>query len=238
MDTITFFLPTRKGSQRVKNKNTRPFAGIQGGLLENKLSQLVQTKKIDEIILSTNDDECINIAEKFIGKCNRLKIIPRPDELCLDSTNLQDLIVYVPAITEADHIFWGHVTTPVAGASEYDNAVDIYLSKLAEGFDSLVSVMELRNFLLNRRGKLVNNTTNLPWPRTQDLEPLYEINHVMFIAGREIYEKQKNRIGERPVLHVMDKLKSFDIDWEDDFKIAEMIWKNSFVSTMNIRNMD
>ena len=27
MDKIAFFLPTRKGSERVKNKNTRPFAG-------------------------------------------------------------------------------------------------------------------------------------------------------------------------------------------------------------------
>jgi N-acylneuraminate cytidylyltransferase len=210
MDTVSFFLPARKGSQRVKNKNTRPFAGIQGGLLENKLNQLIQTKKIDEIILSTNDEECINIAEKF--ECNRLKIIPRPDDLCLDSTNLQDLIVYVPTITNADHVFWGHVTTPLAGASEYDSAVDIYRSKLVEGFDSLVSVIELRNFLLDHQGKLVNNTTNLPWPRTQDLELLYETNHVMFLAKREVYEKQKNRIGKKPIIHIMEKLKSFDID--------------------------
>jgi hypothetical protein len=41
MDTISFFLPARKGSQRVKNKNTRPFAGIQGVLLENKLNRLL-----------------------------------------------------------------------------------------------------------------------------------------------------------------------------------------------------
>ena len=33
MDKIAFFLPTRKGSERVKNKNTRPFAGIEGGLI-------------------------------------------------------------------------------------------------------------------------------------------------------------------------------------------------------------
>ena len=56
MDKIAFFLPTRKGSERVKNKNTRPFAGIEGGLIENKIRQLLCCEKIDEIILSTNDE--------------------------------------------------------------------------------------------------------------------------------------------------------------------------------------
>lgn len=62
---IAFFLPTRKGSERVKNKNTRPFAGIEGGLVENKLQQLLATKLIDEIIFSSNDEISIAIAEKY-----------------------------------------------------------------------------------------------------------------------------------------------------------------------------
>lgn len=39
-DKVAFFLPTRKGSERVKNKNTRPFAGDEGGLVEIKIKQL------------------------------------------------------------------------------------------------------------------------------------------------------------------------------------------------------
>jgi N-acylneuraminate cytidylyltransferase len=225
MENVAFFLPTRKGSRRVKNKNTRPFADIAGGLLENKLSQLIRTKNIAEILLSTNDDECIKIAENFVKRDTRLKILRRPEALCLDTTDLQDLIAYVPTITNAKNILWGHVTTPIADAEEYDRAVDIYFSKLKEGYDSLVSVTELKNFLLNKNGAVVNNSTAIQWPRTQDLEALYEVNHVIFLAGREAYEAQKNRIGKKPALHVMDKLNSFDIDWEEDFMIAEMIFR-------------
>lgn len=224
MNKIAFFLPTRKGSERVKNKNTRPFANIEGGLIENKISQLLATKCLDEIILSTNDEACIEIARKYSWN-KRLRVIPRPDELCLSSTNLQDLICYVPTITDAGHILWGHVTTPLIGAVEYDKGIDLYLSKLAEGYDSLVGVTELRNFLLNKKGELINNNTNIPWPRTQDLETLYEINHTMFLAKREVYTKLKNRIGVRPLLYIMDKINSFDIDWEDDFMIAEIMYK-------------
>ena len=219
---IAFYLPTRKGSERVKNKNTRNFAGIEGGLVENKLNQLLATKFIDEIIFSSKDDTCITVAEKY--KDNRLKIIERPTELCLSSTNLQDLICYVPTITDADHILWGHVTTPLCGADQYDASIKLYLEKLDEGYDSLVGVTELKNFLLNKEGKLINNTTDIPWPRTQDLEALYLINHTMFLAGREVYIEQKNRIGQKPLLHVMDEIHSFDIDWPDDFIIAELMY--------------
>lgn len=91
-----------------------------------------------------------------------------------------------------------------------------------------MGVTELRNFLLNKEGKLINNTTNIPWPRTQDLEPLYEINHTMFLAKREIYIKQKNRIGQNPLLYVMDEFHSKDIDWEEDFIIAEIMYKSIY----------
>lgn len=226
---IAFFLPTRKGSERVKNKNTRPFAGIEGGLVENKLRQLLATKLIDEIIFSSNDEMCMEVASRYKAD-SRLKIILRPEELCQSSTDLQDLICYVPTVTDAKHILWGHVTTPLTGAEQYDEGIKLYLDKLDEGYDSLLGVKELRNFLLDENGKLINNTTPLPWPRTQDLDPLYEINHTMFIAKREVYIEQKNRIGKKPLLYVMDELHGFDIDWPDDFTIAEIMYRNLYGS--------
>lgn len=225
MTKVAFFLPTRKGSERVKNKNTRPFAGFENGLIENKLLQLFDTKYIDEIILSTNDEVCMEIAAHFSSD-KRLRIISRPDELCLSSTNLQELISYVPTITEAENILWGHVTTPLVGAEHYDAAIKYYFSKQEEGYDSLVSVTEFKNFLLDKTGKLVNNTTHLPWPRTQDLDSLFEINHAMFLAKHSVYLEEKNRIGKKPLLYLMDKILSYDIDWEDDFAIAEVMYNN------------
>ena len=138
--------------------------------------------------------------------------------------------MYVPTITNTDHILWGHVTTPLADGEIYDKAIEYYLSKLSEGYDSLVSVKEFKNFLLNKEGKLINNNTSLPRPRTQDLEALFEINHAIFLAKRDIYVKNKNRIGDKPLLYVMDELHSKDIDWEDDFTIAEMIYDKLYTN--------
>ena len=59
---ISCFLPCRKGSERVLNKNTRKFAGYEFGLTEIKLNQLLKTQLIDEIVLSTNDESIIEYA--------------------------------------------------------------------------------------------------------------------------------------------------------------------------------
>ena len=224
---ITFFLPTRKGSERVKNKNTKPFAGMEGGLVENKVRQLLASKKIDEIIFSSNDETCIAVANRYSGD-SRLRIVIRPDELCQSSTNLQDLICYVPTITSADHILWGHVTTPLSGALTYDTAIDVYLEKIKKGYDSLVGVKEFRNFLFNKDGQLINNMTLTPWPRTQDLEALYEVNHAIFLAKREVYMEQRNRIGRKPWLHVMNEITGYDIDWPENFVIAESLYRSNY----------
>jgi CMP-N-acetylneuraminic acid synthetase len=223
---VSFFLPLRKGSERVINKNTKLFAGIEGGILALKLGQLLATKNIDEIILSTNDEVCIAVAELFMAKDSRLKIIQRPDHLCQSDTKLTDLITYVPTIVNTDHIIWGHATTPIANGPDYDEGVKTYFDGLGQGYDSLVSVMPFQNFLLNQTGQVINNnSTKLRWPRTQDLLPLYEINHVMFIASRDIYINLNDRLGNHPFLMEMNKLQSLDVDWEEDFLIAEAVYE-------------
>jgi len=68
---ICFFLPTRKGSQRVKSKNTRPFAGIEGGILELKLRQLIKSERLSGIVLSTNDELSMEIAKHRQQKLSR-----------------------------------------------------------------------------------------------------------------------------------------------------------------------
>ena len=61
--TITAIVPVRKGSQRVKNKNFKSFAG--SNLLRIKLGVLKQVKTIDKIVVSTDSPEAIEIAKEF-----------------------------------------------------------------------------------------------------------------------------------------------------------------------------
>ena len=58
MVDITAVVPTRKGSERVKSKNTRPFAGKS--LLEVKLDvlmELIRVGSINDIVVNSVCDE-------------------------------------------------------------------------------------------------------------------------------------------------------------------------------------
>ena len=64
-ETVNVFLPMRAGSERIPKKNTKTFAGIDGGLCSIKINQLLESNLIKDIIVSTNDPEVINISNSF-----------------------------------------------------------------------------------------------------------------------------------------------------------------------------
>lgn len=224
---IIVFLPCRAGSQRVPNKNTRPFAGEPGGLLGVKLRQVLATPGIDEIVLSTNDPVVIEIGRRYLEQADgRMRIDLRPDELCSATTSTDALIAHVPRIIPEGHILWTHVTSPFYDTAEYVAAIAAYRQALAAGtHDSLMGVLELRTFLWNATGPINYDRALEKWPRTQTLPPLYEINSAIFLADVAIYREHRDRIGARPLLHPVPKAKNLDVDWEDDFHLAAEIWK-------------
>ena len=66
MKKITAVIPIRSGSQRVKDKNLRPFANTT--LMENKIEMLLNVPELDSIIVNTNSEEAIEIVnERYRG---------------------------------------------------------------------------------------------------------------------------------------------------------------------------
>lgn len=225
-DNVSVFVPTRKNSERVANKNTRPFCGIEGGLLRLKLETLLKMTSVGEIVVSTNDESTIEVAESF--RETRIRIDHRPEHLCLSETKVSDLIAHVPTVVSSDTIFWIHVTSPFLTAEDYENALSTFFDNLDSGkADSLLSVTKIQQFLWDdEERKMINwDIRGGNWPRTQDLKPVYEVNHAFYINTRANYLKYNNRVSPDLAVHVLDKIKAFDIDWEEDFLIAESIYE-------------
>lgn len=223
MSKIVAFLPMRKGSQRVKNKNIKNFSDIDGGLTFIKITQLLKVKQIDKIIVSTNDEEVKKIAKSF--KNAKIVIDNRPENLASSSTSTDDLIKYVPKIIQDNNvILWTHVTSPFVDEKIYEEMIKKYFEEKNK-YDSLLSVNKLQTFLWDNKEPINYNREIEKWPRTQTIEPLYEVNSAAFIADIQIYKNLNDRIGKKPYLYELDKIKSFDIDWEEDFEIAEILWR-------------
>lgn len=223
---LSVVVPIRKGSERSKNKNIKQFTSDGQSLTELKIKELLKIEKVDEIILTTDDEIAISQIKKLAERTKKLKIIRRPDNLCQSTTLVKDLINYMPTITMSDHILWLHVTSPFVKAEDYEDAIEKYSQALENGYDSIMSVTEHKQFLWSDTKKRIINTDDTvnKWPNTQDLEPIYEINHAFYINSRENYINTSDRIGDNPYLYILEGEKTIDIDWEKDFIFAQKVY--------------
>lgn len=219
---ITAFLPCRAGSERIPKKNTKRFSGIEGGLLIIKLKQLLEVESIQKIVVSTNDQEVIDIA---VNLNEKIIIDYRPEFLATSETSTDDLINYVPSIIQEGHVIWTHVTSPFLDENIYRLAIAKYLEEIKLGkYDSLMTVNKIQTFLWTTKGS-VNYDRNIEkWPRTQTLPKLFEVNSGVFINSVDNYLRFNDRIGIQPFLYETEGVVSFDIDWPDDFELAELIY--------------
>jgi CMP-N-acetylneuraminic acid synthetase len=222
---IDIFLPCRSSSFRVKNKNIKPFCDKKFGLFQIKIEQLNLIKKINKIIVSTNDIKILN----YLNKKKYVKVIidKRPDYLCQSSTSTDELIKYLPTITKTEHLLWTHVTSPFFNNKDYIKAINLYEKNLGKK-DSLMGVSPVQDFIYDEYKPINFNKKKEKWPRTQTLKKLYVVNNAIFISSRKNYLKYNDRIGTKPFLMNIEKIKSFDIDWPEDFKIAEKIYETLF----------
>lgn len=225
---VSCFLPCRKGSERVPRKNIKPFATYSHGLIELKLRQLSEVQSIESIVLSTNDEEIINFA-KDLGIDN-LTIHRRVDNLSSSTTSTDDLVGHALDLFPDHHILWTHVTSPFVNAQDYRELIDAYFKSLDSGFDSLMTTSLIHGFLWDESGALNYDRDKEKWPRTQTLSPIHEINSAAFINHSANYRQYHDRIGRAPALLPMEKLKSFDIDWPEDFTLAEIIAASGVVT--------
>ena len=218
--SMNVFLPCRKGSERVVRKNIKPISIYDYGLIEIKLRQLLSAKKIEKIFLSTNDDEILDYAKNID---DRIILHKRSEKLSSNETSTDDLILHAKNLIGKGDILWTHVTSPFLNGSDYDSMIDSYYNAINDGHDSLMTVVPVRGFIW-RDGSPINYDRLIEkWPRTQTIRPMFEVSNGGFIANIENYENLQDRVGDKIYLYSLDKIKSMDVDWEDDFKLVELI---------------
>ena len=232
---ISFFIPIKKISRRVRKKNIRKIFNYKFGLTEIKILQLLKFKKIVtkdsvlkkrkfEFIISSDDPKI----ENYLKKYSWIKFNKRPKSLSTDDC-LDELVKYVPKICSGDLIIWTHVTSPFFDHQSYKYFIKKFLEK-KNIYDSAFTAEEIKSFIYNfNKSKWISHdATKKKWPRTQDLEKIYKINHAAFIAKRKVYEKLGDRIGLKPLpIENKKKIENFDIDEHKDFNLFKKIIKKN-----------
>jgi len=214
-------MPMRHSSERVPGKNYRPF-GDGRPLFHHMVDVMLSCPQIDKIVIDT-DSELIK--EQCTEQFPDVVVLDRPQHLLGGMTPMNDVLLHDISEVPSEFYLQTHSTNPLLTKETMQKAVDAFFENYPI-YDSLFSVTRLQTRLWDSLARAVNHNPNILL-RTQDLPPIYEENSCIFIFPGDLMKERHSRIGNRPFMFEMDRLEAQDIDEEIDFRVADLIFKQT-----------
>ena len=214
---ISGLIPMRHSSERVVDKNYRDFAGKP--LFHYIVHALQSCKSITTICIDTDSEVIMeSVNETFPD----VIVLLRPKHLRDGETPMNDVLENTINQVESDLYLQTHSTNPLLQGETIQRAIDTLVEN--PGHDSLFGVTRLQTRLYDKDGVAINHDPAVLL-RTQDLPPVYEENSNIYLFTQDSFMKNRNRIGQNPIMFEIDSIEASDIDVEDDFTIAELLFK-------------
>ncbi len=214
--TITAIVPVRKGSQRVKNKNFKPFA--DSNLLEIKLNTLKQIKTIDKIVVSTDSIIAIEAAKRLGIEYHERDSYYASSE-CSNSEFFENLAENI----KGDYLMYVPVTAPLIKIKTYYDFINRFYNAI-DTHDSMLTACYIKDHMWLDNKPLNYDPQNSP--NTQDLPNILKLTYGLSIIKREIMLSSKNVVGKKPNFYILEDPETMDIDTPLDFKFAEFLYIN------------
>ena len=212
---IKALIPVRSGSERVKNKNIRPFAGST--LLEIKIRQMLRIPELDGVVVNSNDDEMLDIARQCGAEA-----VKRDGYFATSTVSINEVYEDIALHFDADVMVYSNCTNPLIRDESVSNAIREF-NALGSRYDSLNTAHMIKEFLW-LDGKAINyNPAEMP--KSQNLPDILALNFAVNIIRREDILKAKSIVGARPYLYPISQTEATDIDNEIDFAFAEFYYK-------------
>lgn len=207
---VVAFVPIRLNSQRVEGKNLRSLGGEP--LLCHILRTLCRVEAIDEVYVYCSDEAVRPYLPEGV------RFLHRSPQLDRNETLGREIYDAFTAEIDADIYVLAHATSPFIRSETIAAALH---KVTAEGYDSAFSAERLQTFAWFK-GEPLNYSLEAI-PRTQEIEPVFVETSAFFIFRREVWCGLHQRIGRRPYTAVVDRIEGIDIDYPEDFALAEVI---------------
>lgn len=208
---VIAFLPAKGASSRIQNKNLKLLDGKP--LFLHTLEKLAACDFIDEVYLDTESDDVIGEASEV--DCH---ILRRDPELASNKTDGNKLFLNEVGQVLGDIYIQSLCTSPFINPETIRRGIEILVKD--DQYDSVVLV---------RRDRLYTWTDGAPAydvnniPNSVDLGDTVIETMGLYIVRRETALKTRRRIGDRPYLLEATPLESIDVNWPEDFALAELI---------------
>ena len=216
-------IPARKDSKRIKNKNLVKINNKE--LIKFTIEATKKTKKINKIIVTSDDNKILRIAKKL-----KADLVKRPKKLSGESSATELAIIhafnnfYKNNLNAVKNIILLQPTSPLRNAKNITECINLFEKKK---YDSIFSAFKKKEFIwkINK-----NNIQSLSYnfkkrKKTQMMKELIFENGAIYIFKTKNFFKYKNRLFGKIGIYYMKKNNSIDIDDMDDVKLVEKIFR-------------
>ncbi len=213
-------IPARGGSKAIPRKNIIELGGKP--LIAYVIEAALKVKKLDRVIVSTEDMKIAEIAKKYGAELPFL----RPKELAKDETPTLPVLQHAVRVLEEkedykpDIVVLLYATFPLLQAEKISEAIRMIKD---EGFDSVISVtkdkghywVEEDNNYIRLYPKIIENR--------QLVQPLFKENGAIYACKRGLLMEKNEIVSGNIGFLIMKKEESVDIDEQMDFEFAEFL---------------
>lgn len=216
MKKIKVAIPLKTNSERIPNKNLKPFFGNES-LFDVKAKQLLKTFEPSDVLVSSENPNVEKLTDKY-----GFKFHLRDIELTKSSAKENQIVKTITdAIDDKEcDVMWVQVTQPLF--DEFDEIIRVW-NDVSKENDSLAVVKKISHHILDENGNPVNFNFGYWHKISQNLPNLYEVTWSAFIMRRDMLEQASYQIGRNPYLYKTNS-PLVDINNDTEFEVAQILY--------------
>jgi len=210
---ITAIIPARGGSKGIPRKNVIPFCGKP--LIAWTIEAGRQSRLINRVVVSTDDDEIAAVAEQYGAE-----VIRRPGDISTDISSSEDALLHAldQLPQQPDYTVFLQCTSPLTTGADIDQCIETLLKS---GADTAFTATESHRFIWKTpmAAEGVNHSGAVR-KRRQDLEKEFAENGAVYVMNTTAFMEHKHRFFGQTVISEMPAARSWEIDSPEDLTIA------------------
>lgn len=209
------FIPIKLNNERTPGKNTKKFDdGLS--ILEIFQKVLVDSNAFDELYVFCSNESVKDYLQPGV------EFLKRPEFLDTKEATPQDIISEFIKLKEADVYAVCHCTSPFVTPEHIRECVEAVESGK---YDSSFTGERIQKLMWTDKNEPLNFCADNV-PRTQDLPVFYNEVSAAYVFKKDVFTKYRRRIGMTSHITEVSGVETIDIDYPEDFEIANAIYMN------------
>lgn len=224
-DKTVAIITARGGSKRIPRKNIKDFLGYP--IIKYSIDAALRANCFDEVMVSTDDKEIAEIAEKLGAKVPFLRSQATSNDHATTADVLEEVLLeYKKRGIVFEYLCCIYPTAPFVTPEKLVRAMSLLIER---GADSVLPITRF-SYPIQRALKIEEGLAKMIWPenynaRSQDLMPAYHDCGQFYCMKTRSLLTQKKLFAEYTIPIEIPESEVQDIDNEEDWLIAEMKYR-------------